>query len=285
MTARIFKRIGRVRIARSTVDDFVRTTETVRIDDLRFAFSVDRDLKEQPNQATLTLYNASPDTRAFLQQKPLHVAIDAGYDADLATLFRGDLTWCSAPRREDADVVIELQLGDGDRAYNHARISKSFAAGADPRAVLRDVASSMGITLPRSLDDARELGSRLATGITLAGPSREEMTRILKARGFSWSIQDGQLQVLRAADVRPGEAILVSQDTGMIGSPGYGAPDKASRTPTLTVRKTLDARLVPGCQIKVVAADVRGLFKVIKVAHRGDTHEGDWSTEVQAVPL
>jgi hypothetical protein len=251
---------------------------------LRVTFSIEKNLGTEPNGATVTVYNLSEAGRAEIQKKPLHVRLDAGYDGDIRRLFVGDLRFGSA-KLDGVDWMTRLELADGLRARKYARARKSYPPGVSQRAVLGDVVKAMGLKVPKSVDDAKELLGAFASGVATDGPAHAEMTRLLQPHGLGWSVQDGQLQILRENGVRADEAIVVSQDTGMIGSPEFEAPKRGKRGPSMRVRMLLEPRLQPGGRIKLESLVGGGLFKVERVRHTGDTHGSDWYSDVEAKPL
>lgn len=288
------KRFGRN--ARVTIFESVResyntvTRNSLVVEATRIQFSVEKSNGSDPNTCDITLTNLSPESLAFLQRKPLQVWLEAGYDGEYRQVFRGDLHY-ALPHREGTERDIVLQVADGARAYRHARVNRSYRAGATVRTMLADVASSMGLELPDTLTDAA-LDTPLPAGDALTGPARDELTRLLAPYGYSWSIQSGTLQVLRDGQVRPGSVLVLDTsdpDAGIIGVPALTAPDKSSAAgagkPKLSLQCALSPDLFPGIQIAVLSSVIRGRFRVEKVKHTGDTHGSAWTTDIDAKPL
>lgn len=250
--------------------------------DLRVTLNVQRTLESQPSAATIVVSNLSERTRAELQEKPLRVQVDVGYDDDEATLFVGDVVHTSS-RRVGTDWETTLQLGDGARAHRHARVTRSFRGGVTKRDAIREVARAMGLSLPRSVDEAGDLLEKLDGGLSLSGLAEAQMTKLLGLSGRTWSIQSGQLQILGPTEVRNDEAVLITADTGMIGSPESGAPKNPGEPSVVKVSVTMDPRLVPGGRVKVESRRVSGLFKIERVTHVGDTHGPNWTSTVEGV--
>lgn len=283
---RFFDRTVELTIARAQGGDNLSAAKPngVVIRNLRVAFQIEKSLEPPPNPATITVSNLSPDTRTFLQQKPVRVDLQAGYGDERALLFRG---WVRSanPVRTTTGWDVIVQLGDGDRAYNYGRVSRSFAAGTDAKTALAEVAKTMGLKLPKSASEAKDLAKKFATGVTVAGPSRGQLSKLLAPSGRTWSIQDGELQILEDRGVRASTAIVVSQDQGMIGVPQIAAPTQAGEPPVTTVQTLLDPAVLPGGKISLRSDTVTGTFKVRKVVHTGDTHGEDWTTTIEGTPL
>lgn len=282
MSSRLFKRAIAVTLARPVAGSFFSAEpDSTVITDMRVQFTVEKNLKASANKAELTLYNLWEDSRAGLQVKPLKVRVDAGYDGNLERLFIGDLRH-SQSKHLGPDWETRLELGDGDRALKHARISKAYKGGTQAKTILADICRSMGVSAPINLDGRRELLNEYATGVALTGLAHQNLTFLLSALGLEWSIQDGALQILSSNELRAGEPVVISQDTGMVGSPEFGTPDKKGGKPRLTVRMLLYPGLTPGRKIDVRASGVTGVFRIERVVHSGDTHGTDWFSDIEA---
>lgn len=284
--SRLFKKEIALTISRSVPEKFFATVTDTVVTGLRVVFNIQKNLRSEPNSSTVKVYNLSQASRAELEYKPIQVRLDAGYDGELARILVGDLTWHESTH-EGVDWVTTLQVGEGHRSYNHARVNRSFKGGASVRAMLTEAVGAAGMKVPTSIDGVKELAGNVVSGTVLQGPAHREITKILRPHGYEWSVQDGELQILKADQVRADEAILISQDTGMLGSPSYGTPPAKGKRPILKVQKTLDARLLPGRKVKIEARRINGLFKIERVVHTGDTH-GDsrsWVSDLEVKQL
>jgi hypothetical protein len=278
MTALFDRRVAlTIAKPRGLLDD--TGANAVVVTDLRVEFRVDKSLSSEPNTCSITVYNLAERTRSLLQDKPTLIRLDAGYEGSMSRLFVGDLVF-SESMRTTADWESRLQVADGSRAYK-ARVNRGYARGVQARDALREIAQAMGTSPPRNIEGASELLSSYSAGLVLDGPAHSALTKLLGAHGLEWSIQDGHLQILRPNDVRPDQAVLVSQETGMIGTPEHSAPKENGGKPTLSVQTLLDPRIHPGGRIAL--REPGRLYKVERVSHTGDSHAEAWETHVEAV--
>jgi hypothetical protein len=252
------------------------------IENLRVQFKIEKSLEKTPNTCELTITNCSARTRSFLQTKPLTVKIEAGYDNDLRFIFIGDLRY-GYSHVVDSDWETVLLLADGDRAYRYARASRSYPKGTNVVTALRDCAATMGLQLTSDVAASNDLQAQFATGRTLTGPTRDELTRLLAPYGYHWSIQDSQLQILKDQNAAPGTAFLISQATGLIKSPEYAVPEKATKPTQIKTETLLYPALIPGALIDVESLQVSSLFRINKLVHNGDTHGDAWTTECESI--
>lgn len=292
MTARLFKRGCKVTVYNTQPVGFVASNpqffqllpNAVEITDLRIQFKIEKSLDSTPNAATITITNAADRTRALFQTKPLIVRLDAGLDGDLRHVFTGDVRYAPSEQKPpDWETIV--QLGDGDRAYRYARANVSYKAGTSVVTALKAAAAAMGLQLNPDIAASADLQQQFATGRSLHGPARDELTKLLAPFGYSWSFQDGKLQILKDQNATPATALAINSDNGMRGSPIYGTPDKNGTPPTLNVKMELYPAVTPGCQIYVTSKTINGIFRVSKLTHTGDTHGDPWTTEVEALPV
>jgi hypothetical protein len=284
---RYFKRNARVTISQPAEgNQFFRqqVTNVTTVTDLRVTFTVEKSLEHDPNTCQLAIFNLAERTRMQLQRKPTHVRVEVAYDDQFSRLFEGDLQWAES-NLDRVDWETRLQLGDGLRAYRHGRISKAYQGGATVKQLVTDTAKSMGLSLPRTVTEAKELQKQFANGVTLSGPAYREMTRLLKPLGKQWSIQDGRLQILGGSETRADDVIRIASDTGMKGSPSFGTPPDKKRPPILHVTTLCRPEITPGGRILVESKVVSGLFRVERVRHSGDTHSNVWDSDIEAIRL
>ena len=253
----------------------------IEFTDMRMKFDVKKSLGKEPNSCKIIFSNLSEHTRSELERKPLGVTLAAGYrGSGPRLLFTGDLVRSVSVYR-GTDWETTMQVRDGGRAYAYARSNLSYKKGVRVDQVISDVAATMGLKLPIEIDQAPELKQALASGISLHGPTRDVLTRLLAPYGFNWSVQNGRLQVLKDGQLRAGEALLINQDSGLIGSPQRSVPDKPEGKSELTLETLLFPEVMPAQSIQVESRTFNGPFRTKEVTHAGDTHGDDWKTEVR----
>lgn len=280
--ARLFKREVAVSFIRPT-GFFTQEPNAVIVRDLRVEFSISKSLSKEPNTGEITIYNMAQQSRAEVQRRPLYIRLEAGFEDSFARLFEGDMRWAQS-KLDSPNWVTKIEVGDGERAYRRARVSRSFRRGVKARDAIRELAQSMGLVVPKAVA-RKEFLREYAGGLTLQGPAHREMSRVLDSFDIGWSIQDGKLQILDDTETRFDEAVLVSEDTGMIGVPEISPPRKGKKKPSLSVRTLLEPRIRPGGRIVVRSRSVRGTYRVQQMRHVGDTFGDQFITEVEARPV
>lgn len=253
---------------------------------LRFKFSVDKHIGPEPNTCDITVYNATEDTRAFIDHKPMMVKLDAGYNGIYRSLFIGSVRFCDSTRK-NTEWETKIQIADGARSFAFGRMNRSYKKPISVLRVLQDAANSMSLQLPPEAEQAPELKQALATGISMHGPTRDILTRLLAPYGYSWSIQNQRLQILRDDQVRDDQAVLMNEKLGMVGSPSRSTPTNDGKPPTTTVTCLLYPELTPGAKIKIESENINGEFRMQKVVSEGDTlDDGEtFVTKIESRPL
>jgi len=150
-------------------------------------------------------------------------------------------------------------------------------------------------------------------GKVISGNTRDVLNDVARESGANWSIQDGQLVIVSANDVLPGQAIVIRADTGMLGAPEIndkGIAVKCLMNPLLRVNgairldnngikaKRQQAQALASKREKretntplgrenpaLVRLDPDGIYKVLKLTHKGDNMGQDWITEIECIGL
>lgn len=281
MANELFDRRVKVTIASPLPDSYAgySTTGIVTVENLRVQFKVKKDLDKSPNTAEINITNLSEKTRSALQTKGARVILQAGYRNALGTIFVGDARTIDHTR-EGSDWVTKIQCGDGERGMQHARVSESFGPGVKVPGVVTTLADALGFDIGDSVAKLAPVANKqFVNGYSAYGRASTELDKILRAHGFTWSVQDGRIQILRPGDTNTERIILLTPESGLIGSPEFSAPEKAKKSPVLKFKALLQSEIRPGGRLAFQSERHRGTHKVMKVAHSGDTAGGDWYTE------
>jgi len=246
---------------------------------LRTRFSIEKTEDRTPNSASIEIYNLSKQKRKAIQVKGLPVSIDAGYLNRKDRLFFGSLEWADS-RREGADWVTVFEARDGQFEFGSRRMSLAFGPGTTLFSLLQACAARLGLGLGNSavkFAAPRRGLTAFKTGVVVNGRIADILDKYVTAAGYTWSIQDGQLQVLAPDETTVEELVTLNEFTGLIGAPEKG--EKGS----ITARSLLQGAIRPGRRVWIVSqqADKSGTFKVGRTQYVGDTWGTDWYTEFE----
>lgn len=252
---------------------------------LKVGFNVVRSLKKEPNTAEISIYNLSEDNRSKLQEKDIDTELDAGYVDNVSQIFKGALDY-SESKLSGRDWVTILQTTDSGKQVRKARINTSVKGPVKMGDILQIAGDALGVNVGNLVEKVKAGSIRgalteLANGIVMSGKAEQSFDKIVKSMGYSWSIQDGQIQILGPTEVLRGEAVLLTPGTGLIGTPEAG--DKGY----VKARSLLQPDLLPGRKLKIESKNkkVNGFFRAEKCVFIGDTWGSDWYVDVEGKPL
>ncbi len=256
---------------------------TLRVDDLHAAFKVEKSAGKEPNSLELKLDNVAESSRAAMQQKGARVVVLAGYEGSVGQIFAGDVRSVDHIR-QGTTWTTRILAGDGERAYSHARVNESFAPGVKVADVVQRLAGLLGVDPGNAREKARAIPGEYLQGLTAHGRAARALDKVLEPAGLEWSIQDGRLQILAPTETLRTQAVAVNPDTGLVGSPEMGTPAKKGGRAVLKVRSLLQHSVRPGVRVELRSDTHRGVFRVEKVTHTGDTAGGDWYSDLEVIP-
>lgn len=269
----------------------------------RIAFEINKTVDAVPNNAVIRIFNLTADNELRIRDEFNEVVLNAGYVDAPKLLFRGSIINVSR-YRDGTDRIVEIQAGDGDRDYRTATVQATLAAGTKNAQVIDRVLQSFKDTI-RGAISIPEI-ARLR-GKVLSGNTRDILDALAVDTGSHWSIQDGTLQVISANDVKPGIAVVITSETGMIGAPerndrGVGVRtllnpeigiNGAIKLDNNGIRKKIEFARTLALSRETretvskppVRLDPDGIYKVIRVKHTGDTRGAEWYSDVEAIGL
>jgi len=261
------------------VDDMLFT-------DLDLGFTVVRTLKDtSPNSLELTITNVSEGRRlSMVLKKSPAVQLSAGYEENFGVIFLGEAREIT-PTKQNTEWIMSISSGDGEDSMAKSRVNKSFAPGVSYETVILEVAKSMGGIGLGNLEKLLKKGAlptkrkKFVKGVTVSGPSKKELRRLMLASGLEWSIQNKQFQVLEANKTLSSVAYVLSKDTGLVGSP------VSDNRGNLEFICNMNPQIVPGRQVEISSKYVKGFYRCVRVEYRGTYPDGEWRNVVEATRI
>lgn len=268
---------------------------------LRISFDVTKDITKETNKSKLTLFNLSDESRQKIEIADRKVEIYAGYkdNGGAVRLFVGTVV-SSSTKNDGTTTSTELSLSDGQGPIRDTAFTLSFAPGTPVDTVVQYIADEMGV--PVVYGEGVEFDT-FKNGYSFVGVARDALDGICKTFDWIWSIQNEVLQILLKGGVFANRGLVFAADSGLIGSPERvtEANPKPDKEPAKRKRKRKEGKelpqrksgwkiktllaptLTPGDLVKVDSKIVSGWFKVESVQHKGDTHSGDWTSEIKLI--
>lgn len=276
-------------------------------DDLRIWFKVTKTVGRQPNTASIKIYNLAPDTEELVKGEFDDVILNAGYEGATALLFRGNIRYPEG-FNDGPERVFQLDCGDGDRDFQEVFINTSMPSGSTTDDLISHMVSKFSKIKKGTVTIASKKRSR---GRVISMMAARLLDHIAAENDAHWSFQDGELHIIPATATLPNEAIVITAETSLLGTPKR--TDKG-----IEVRCQLDPRILPNGKIfldnkdfkdrvaaqrlkspgakahtgatakrthKLAAISPDGIYKVLRVDHEGDTRSDKWESEIVCVAL
>jgi hypothetical protein len=274
-----FLRNARLRVGAN--DKLIREYQGFRI-----TFKIDKSLASTPNTGIISIYNLNSSSQNLLETKDAICTLEVGYGEELTQIFVGNIARVTN-KKQGIDLITELELGDGELGYQKAKVDLSFPAGANITSVIDSVANTFKEVKNGGIKTIKNTVSNtiktFATGFVASGSSKDVLDSLTKTAGLEWSIQDSELQFLQANKSTVETAILLSTETGLIGSVGK----LKSTTPNapsggVEFACLLNPSLKCGRLVQLESLMVSGTYRVTKLIHEGDNFAGNWLSKCEA---
>lgn len=255
------------------------------ISGLRISFSVKKTATPESNTTEVTVYNLAANTRNKFQEGDV-LTLRAGYAEahGLENLAIAEVLYVDnmvAP----PDVQTTFVCKDGAKALRTTRATVNFGAGSTVRQVLKEVLSKFDLDKKTDIDTLPFTDLSFDNGYAFVGYATDALDMLTAYCGLTWSVQDGALKIVPVDATDGTPALVITSDTGLIGSPKRIR--KQDKTTTAKddsfagweITSLLMPKAEPGGVVELASAQVsRAQFKIVEVEHTGDTHDGDYLT-------
>lgn len=265
------------------------------LSNFRIKFSVKRSDTMTPNVADIRVYNLDLETAGRIKKEFTRVTLQAGYPGNSGVIFSGNIKQVILGRESATDTFIDIIAGDGDRAYNFAIVNSSIAAGSTQS----DQVSTCLAAMAKLGVEAGHLGDmptfQLPRGVSLYGNARSYLRDVAQTTQSSWSIQNEKVTFVAKKSYLPGERVVLTSKTGMIGTPqqtNEGVNVKSLLNPNIQIggRIQIDNASIQQYKINLSvpnsAANIPapltfdGVYYVLVAEHSGDTRGIEWYTSL-----
>ncbi len=280
------------------------------VSNLRCVFCVEKIANSTSNYAEVAIYNLSPETEALIVKEGMRIIIEAGYQGYLQAQQQGAAQQVITPKqygvifdgeviqpirdREDNNVDYKLTLVclDGDSFLNNNIVRMTVNAGLNQRQFVNQIASA-ALTLTEIGRISPDLSTQaLPRGKVFFGMPKKYLRDIARDNSANFWVDDGQIYIAKATDEAPGETIVLSPETGLVGVPQQtqdGVAFKCLLNPAIKLMSMvkIDNSIVRQLKQRIgqipSMLDQDGQYQAYRVIHYGDTRGDEWYTEVDGV--
>jgi len=256
------------------------------IKDLRISFNVEKTDTESANKAEIQIYNLTDDTSNKIGKAGNFVIIKAGYiDEGINNLFFGNVTY-SLSKKTGTEKILQIQAVDGVNNIQDINITVTYNAGTTIQKIFNDMVLLYGLPLTNT---NLILPGQYVNGYVFTGKVKDALSQVLGRLNLSWTIQNNQLVVIESDKAIERTGLLISPNTGLIGSPEILIDTDTEPTEEPPVKYKIKCllfpQLFPGVEFKLQSEKVNGTFKIETAKFTGDNYEGDFVCELEAVQI
>jgi hypothetical protein len=280
------------------------------LSEMQLQFRVNAADTQTPNTAFIRVLNLSADTAKLVKNEFSTVLLQAGYQAgNFGVIFDGSIIEVRKGRINPTDTFVDIFASDGDVLYNFGLVNFSLSRGTQRKEVIDKVVAGFNdarLTLagPSSGDTVSYapkgviLGATLPRGKAQFGMARDTMRDLARTAGTTWTLEGSHLVETPLTAYRPGDAVDINSNTGMLGIPEQtenGIIVRMLLNPLLQIGGRVhinNSDIIPGAvdlQYKAlnnfasISAD--GFYKILVAEHRGDTRGSEWLTQLHCFSI
>ena len=273
MTAKLFNRTWKIKA--QSPDGEVR--EWVDID---FEASVVKTEHEEPNETTLTIYNLSKDSRAFLSKKGTTIEISAGYKDTSGVISKGQIDTVTS-KHDGTTWATEIQILDGARAARNVKISETFKAGTAYQSIFNKLIDLLTAQteekeippLKRGNIDLSAVTGNINSAMTLKDLAIDRFSQLCKSFNLRWYVIDGALYTAKSNLSIANDLIELNPGSGLIGRPEQ--TEKGYKLMSL-----LRHEFQPGLAFLLKSESLESRLIIRMLTHTAATR-GDFTTELE----
>lgn len=246
--------------------------------DLRIEFDVEKTLKREPNTAKIRLFNPDEISIGYIQSIGAFVQLYVGHGLALPSLlFSGNVSDRGVVvKREGPDTIVEIECGDGEKTFQNSDFNWAFEGPTPNNVILPLALAAMGAGLGAG---APTLPTVVYSSPVFMGKARRTVDRLVEDAGATWSLQDGNVEILLTeTQTLLEEVVLLTPETGLIGTPEPS--DKG-----MNIVGLIDGRVRPGKAVSVISSTASGLYRASRVVYSGDNWSGDFSMKIEATEI
>ncbi|SET17404.1 phage protein [Thorsellia anophelis] len=251
--------------------ELIAQQDVIHIEGLRISFEITKSIDSKPNPARISLWNLNRNTiNRLLAGEFKLIKLYVGYSS-LRIIYMGDLIRAKV-MRDGVDFIIEFECGDGFNDHQSAIFSKTIRAGATIRDTFLNAASTFESPLGSHMLPSNK---QLPRAQVFNAPTRKVLNDLANDQNANWFIEDGELNFLPYDQVMNKSIPLLSEQTGLIGSPeqtDQGLEIDCLLNPDLSIGSLI--------LLESIIEYFNGEYKVVHLSHKGDILGDDWLTHL-----
>lgn len=264
---------------------------TIDVSDLRWTFSVNKNLSRIYQFADITIYNLSPTTETDIFKNAKMVTIQAGYEnGPYGVVFRGPVRQPIRGKEDGVTYFLTLVCIDGDDALNLGFSNFTLASGQTATQIANSIVRNSSV--PFDINVGNLNSQQTQRGKTVFGNPGDYLRSIANANNASFYFDDTVAKISPLSTSPPAIVPELNVESGLVGMPqqtDQGIQVRTFINPNIKLdtwfkinnQKILQARLEMG-QLQTLL-DLDGVYRVIEINAIGDTRGNDWYYDLTAI--
>ncbi|WP_024904458.1 phage protein [Robbsia andropogonis] len=281
------------------------SSDGIDLSDLQFRFSVRNSDDEAPNNAYIRVYNLTQATVRKIVGKGefTRVILQAGYQTGrFGVIFDGTVRQYATGKENNVDSYLDIMAAHEDVPYTFGMVSQTLTAGSSALDRYQAITKQAGIIADKNAANTLT-GGILPRGKVLWGMAKSQLRDIADSQSCRWSIQDGVAVMIPLTGYLPGEAVVLTSQTGLIGIPEAndgGIHAKCLLNPLIKIGQRVqidNASINQITNLSAVSYASRsslsmpasvtndGFYRVMVAEFSGDTRGEQWDTDLVCISI
>lgn len=271
--------------------------EAFDVSELRCTFEIIKSAYFEANQSKIAIYNLNPNDENKLIKAGQRIIIEAGYNGDqYGKIFTGNVIQPLRSKENGVDYKLTLISMDSDRYVTYGLVGVALVAQQSARDAIDACVSKAGALTNQNYGMQRgivpEQRINYPRGKVLFGSPTQYLNQIAKSMNATYYNEDGTVNIVSPKELADNEIFDIGPTSGMIGTPlqtEFGISVSCLLNPRIRINSLIhvDNKKIENYQYQqgspVRQLDTEGIYRVIKLTHRGDTRGDEWVTEIEAI--
>jgi hypothetical protein len=263
------------------------------IDDLTFEFTCPFADSDEPDAASIKVYNLNAQSRNALREHDV-IILNGGYENDVGVIFVGQIAKF-ASEKKGVDWVTTILATAAMSEWLDKQVNKTYNKNIQASAILADLLNIFGLEVGQ-LQLVKDI--TYPRGRVCKGPLRTVLGEIIMSDCKSrFLIKQGQIII---SDPNNGDrrGYVLTGATGLLRSTGESVSLQIDKPQTTQDSKSekeekekliqraslLNYHLGPGEVVVIKDSELNGRFLIVKGSHVGNK-TGEWRTNLEVRPL
>lgn len=258
----------------------------ISINNLQITFQVRKSInnKNKIDKASISIYNLSESSLAFLETEYAIAVFSCGYEKqdDVVRLFYGEITEIET-KKKGVDRVTKIEITPSYSELTFKVMSELVPENGTVEDVFEVIRKQT--SLGKGVYKGAGLARRIIYGYPLSGTPKEMLDRVCSIYNLQWKIEGESLYINDYSTVESDSqdlAPVISPSTGLLEKPYYFKDsDKKStkdkkKTTGVKFTALINPNIIPGTLVRLDYEDESDYYKIEEVDYTGDFRGNNW---------